>query len=314
MQFITRDQIDRVLPSLDLIPEIEKGFEAYSCGRAVVPPVGELIMDNGEVHIKYGYIKKDEFYVIKIASGFYIDADSDQMTGNGMMLLFSQKTGIPICALLDEGHLTNIRTAVAGAIVAKYLAPSNVRKIGIMGAGVQGRLQLKYLKGIVNCNDVLVWGTGQEELDLYKTDMEDEGFAVETTLDSSKIQDQCNLIITTTPSKVPILTVKKLLKGTHITAMGSDTAAKQELDPMILKEADLVVADSFDQCMERGEIFRAIETGTLEKTRVVELGRIISDNKKGRSNDEQVTVADLTGVAVQDIAIASAVYRAIMPG
>ena len=86
MQFITRDQIDRVLPSLDLIPEIEKGFVAYSGGKAVVPPVGELIMDNGEVHIKYGYINKDEFYVIKIASGFYEDPGSDQMSGNSMML------------------------------------------------------------------------------------------------------------------------------------------------------------------------------------------------------------------------------------
>jgi ornithine cyclodeaminase len=172
MEFITLEQIHQILPSLDLVSEIEKGFVAYSEGRVVVPPIGEMILDSGEVHIKYGYIKGDDFYVIKIASGFYQDPNSDQMTGNGMMLLFSQKTGEPICTLLDEGHLTNIRTAVAGSIVAKHLAPARVDKIGIVGAGIQGRLQLSYLKEIVSCRNVLVWGTGTNELELYKSEME----------------------------------------------------------------------------------------------------------------------------------------------
>jgi len=312
MEFITLDQIHQILPSLDLVSEIEKGFMAYSEGRVVVPPIGEMILDTGEVHIKYGYIKGDDFYVIKIASGFYQDPNSDQMTGNGMMLLFSQKTGEPICTLLDEGHLTNIRTAVAGSIVAKHLAPARVDKIGIVGAGIQGRLQLSYLKEIVSCRNVLVWGTGTNELDLYKSEMEKEGFSVETTLDVVNIQHQCNLIVTTTPSKVPILTGKDLRKGTHITAMGSDTTEKQEVDPLILKNADLVVADSIEQCMVRGEIFKAMEAGQLEKNDVAELGQIISGAVQGRVSQDQITIADLTGVAVQDINIASAVYRAFI--
>ena len=312
MEFITLEQIHQILPSLDLVSEIEKGFMAYSEGRVVVPPIGEMILDTGEVHIKYGYIKGDDFYVIKIASGFYQDPNSDQMTGNGMMLLFSQKTGEPICTLLDEGHLTNIRTAVAGSIVAKHLAPARVDKIGIVGAGIQGRLQLSYLKEIVSCRNVLVWGTGPDELDLYKSEMEKEGFSVETTLDVVNIQHQCNLIVTTTPSKVPILTGKDLRKGTHITAMGSDTTEKQEVDPLILKNADLVVADSIEQCMVRGEIFKAMEAGQLEKNDVVELGQIISGAVQGRVSQDQITIADLTGVAVQDINSASAVYRAFI--
>jgi ornithine cyclodeaminase len=312
MEFITLEQIHQILPSLDLVPAIEKGFVAYSEGRVVVPPIGEMILDTGEVHIKYGYIKGDDFYVIKIASGFYQDPNSDQMTGNGMMLLFSQKTGEPICTLLDEGHLTNIRTAVAGSIVAKHLAPARVDKIGIVGAGIQGRLQLSYLKEIVSCRNVLVWGTGPNELDLYKSEMEKEGFSVETTLDVVNIQHQCNLIVTTTPSKVPILTGKDLRKGTHITAMGSDTTEKQEVDPLILKNADLVVADSIEQCMVRGEIFKAMEAGQLEKQDVVELGQIISGAVQGRVSQDQITITDLTGVAVQDINIASAVYRAFI--
>jgi len=310
MQFITLDQINQILPSLDLVPEIEKGFQAYSEGLVTVPPIGEMILEKGETHIKYGFVKGGEFYVIKIASGFYGNPKLGLSSSNGLMLLFSQNTGELKCVLLDEGHLTNIRTAVAGAIVAKHLAPRRVEKIGIVGAGIQGRLQLHYLKDIIECRDVMVWGISKEELERYKVDMEQEGFRVETTKDTSLIQEQCNLIVTSTPSKEPLLRAEHVQKGTHITAMGSDTTEKQELDPVILKNADLVVADSIEQCMVRGEIFQAMKAGELEKEKVVELGNVISGAVQGRISPDQVSVADLTGVAVQDINIASAVFTA----
>jgi len=311
MEIITLEQIKQILPTLDIISDIEKGFQAYSEGRVIVPPVGEMILEKGEVHIKYGFVKQDEYYVIKVASGFYQNSDFGLPSGNGLILLFSQQTGEPLAILLDEGHLTNIRTAVAGAIVARYMAPETVYKIGIAGAGTQGRLQLKYLKNIVNCQDVLVWGNSQEELNAYKVEMEKEGFSIETTLDESEILKQCNFVVTTTPSKKPILNARDLKKGTHITAIGSDTPEKQELDSQILGKADIVVADSIEQCMSRGEIYKAILTGDVNKTSLTELGHIISGSAKRRSSDEQITVADLTGVAVQDINIASAVFRAI---
>ncbi len=147
MKILTLDQIKSALPSVDLMGEIESGFIAYSQGRAVVPPVGELVMQDppGDVHIKYGYLMGDDYYVIKIASGFYDNPKLDLPSGNGLMLVFSQKSGVLEAVLLDQGHLTDIRTAVAGAIAAKYLAPSKVARIGIVGTGVQARLQLEYL-------------------------------------------------------------------------------------------------------------------------------------------------------------------------
>ena len=147
-------------------------------------------------------------------------------------------------------------------------------------------------------------------MDNYKLEMENEGFSIETTLDASEILRNCNLVVTATPSKRPILNVRDLKKGTHFIAMGSDTPEKQELDSGILRKADIVVADSIEQCMTRGEIARAISTGDLNKERVIELGNVISGTAKGRTSDQQITVADLTGVAVQDISIASAVFRA----
>jgi ornithine cyclodeaminase len=311
MKTITQEQIKSILPSLELMPAIEAGFVAYSAGSAVVPPVGELLLDKGDVHIKYGYLQGDDFYVIKIASGFYDNPTLGLSSGNGLMLLFNQQTGALVGILLDEGHLTDVRTAVAGAVAAKYLAPRHIRRIGIVGTGVQALLQLQHLKAVTDCRDVLVWGRGQAQLANCQREMSARGFAVETTLVADDILRSCNLVVTTTPSKQPILQAKDLQPGTHITAVGSDTAHKQELDSAILAQADVVVADSIAQCLQRGEIYQAIQAGNITSSELSELGNVITGKAPGRTSDEQITLADLTGVAVQDIAIATAVYKAV---
>ncbi len=311
MKIATKAQIREILPGLDLIPAIEAGFAAYSGGRAVVPPVGEMILDKGEVHIKSGFIKGDESYVIKIASGFYGNAALGLPSGNGCMLLFKQETGESEAILLDEGLLTDVRTAVAGAVAARYFAPRNVGRIGLVGAGVQARLQLEWLGRIIDCREVLAWGPLPDELAAYKRDMESRGFIVETTADVSAILKTCNLVVTATPSKKPLLSAGDLRPGTHITAVGSDTPEKQELDSDILARADVVAADSIPQCRLRGEIHKALAAGKIAESRVVELGAVIAGRAKGRTSDSQITVVDLTGVAVQDMKIAEAVYRAL---
>lgn len=306
-------RIEEALEGLDPIAAIEDGFVAYSRGRVVVPPVGELIFRDppGDAHIKYGFIEGDDFYVVKIASGFYQNAALGLPTNSGLVLMFNQKTGALECILLDDGHLTNVRTAAAGAVAAKALAPSRVERIGIFGTGVQGRMQLEYTAPLVDCRDVVVWGRSEDALAAYKDSMGALGFAVETTRDSSAVAAACNLIITATPAMSPLLQNRDVRPGTHITAVGSDTPDKRELDPAILGRADVVVADSISQCLERGEIFHAIEAGVLARDRLVELGNVIADPSLGRTSDEQITVADLTGVAVQDIQISTAVYRAL---
>jgi len=305
------NQIKKALETIDPIQSIEEGFVAYSEGKVVVPPVGEMIFENppGDVHIKYGYIRDDDYYVIKIASGFYDNVKLGLPTTKGMMLVFNQKTGEPLCFLLDEGYLTEVRTAAAGAVVARYLAPKHVDRIGIFGSGVQGRMQLLYLNSILPCRDVVVWGLHEENLEAYKKDVESKGYTVRTTLDAAEVASSCNLIVMATPSKKPLLAVDDIRGGTHITAMGSDTADKIELDPKILEKADLVVADSIQQCLSRGEIFQAIKAECLVKENVVELGHVIAGHASRRTSEEQITVADLTGVAVQDIQISKTVFE-----
>lgn len=312
MHLITLEQIKEVLPRLDLLDGIEKGFLDYSLGKVVVPPVGEMILEKGEVHIKYGYVVDDELYVIKVASGFYENSSLGLPSSNGLMLLFSQQTGKLLSILLDEGYLTDVRTALAGAVAARHLAPEKVERIGIVGAGTQARLQLKYLKDLFDCRDVIIWGRSEEKLSTYREDMEAQGFTIQTTLKVAEVTKTCNMIVTTTPSKRPLVQWSDLLPGTHITAVGSDTPEKHELDPLILKHADVLVGDSLAQCRLRGEIYQALKQGAIDENKAVELGKVISGSSPGRRSDHQISIADLTGVAVQDIVIASAVYRSFI--
>ena len=308
IKIIDLSTIKSILPKVDLISEIEEGFEAYSKGNVIVPPVGELNFDSppGDVHIKYGYIKNDNVYVIKIASGFYNNSIFDIPTGNGMILVFDQKTGQPITVLNDECYLTDVRTAIAGAICAKYFAPKKIKKIGIIGTGVQARLQLRYLKEVIDCNNSLIWGRNSDALDKYENDMEDSGFTITKTLDIDEVINSCQLIVTCTPSEIALL--NSVNEGTHVTAMGSDTVHKRELESNILLNADLVITDSRSQSVDRGEIHHALKDG-LDMNSVIELGEVIPKQTNGRTTDEQITVADLTGVAVQDIQIAKAVLK-----
>lgn len=312
MKFLSLQEIKNLLPKVDVFTAIEQAFVDYSAGLSVVPPVGELLFKDppGDVHIKYGYIKDTEFYVVKIASGFYNNAKFNLPSSNGLMLLFNQKTGEPVCALLDEGYLTDIRTAVAGAIAAKYLAPKHIHCIGIVGTGTQAKLQLAYLKNSCSCKKVIVWGRNLDALEQYKSIMTNHGYDITTTQHIEELTQQANLIVTTTPATSPLLTAAMIKPGTHITAVGADTPEKQELDEKLFAKADVIVADSLSQCMTRGEIHHAIIKSIIKKEDSIELGNVIAGVVKARTNDTQITIADLTGVAVQDIAIATQIYQA----
>ena len=313
MKTYSLDQIKSALEGVDLMSLIEEGFVAYSDGRSVVPPVGELVFKNppGDVHIKYGYIQGDEYYCIKIASGFYNNEKLGLPGGSGMMLLFRQQTGESVCVLHDEAYLTDIRTAVAGAISAKLLAPDNVSAIGVIGTGVQARLQVEHLNGVVACKEVAVWGRTPEKVALYESDMTSKGYTVTVCDSPAVVAQRSNLIVTTTPATAPLLSANDISHATHITAMGSDTHEKRELDGAILASADLVVADSIPQCRERGEIAWCLREGSVSEVDLVELGNVISGKVPGRTSSGQITVADLTGVAVQDIQIATVVYKSL---
>jgi ornithine cyclodeaminase len=313
------DEIKRLVDVPQLIADLENGFVLYSDGKVNVPPVGFLHFDDppGDVHIKYGYVLNDDYYVLKMASGFYDNPVLGLPASDGLILVFSQKTGELKLILLDKCWLTDQRTAAAGAVAAKHLAPQKVRSIGIVGTGVQARLQLEMLRNVVDCRRCLIWGRNAEKVQEMIGELRDReyfrdwGLDIEAAASIDDLARECNLIVTTTPAREPLIQAAQVQKGTHITAMGSDDHGKQELDADLMGKADLVVADSISQCVGHGECHFGVEHGTLDESAIVELGTIIKEPGAGRTSEEQITIADLTGVAIQDIQIAKLVDRAL---
>lgn len=306
------DQIKRRIDIPAMIQAIEDGFVLYSDDKVVVPPVGFLNFKEppGDVHIKYGYVKNDSVYVLKVASGFYDNEKIGVPFADGVLLVFSQRTGHLELVLHDRCWLTDMRTAAAGAVAARHLAPKDVRAIGIVGTGTQARMQLELLKDVVDCQVCYAWGRNENKLGKMIAELQgydavrDWGLDIRPAKDIDELTANCNLIVTTTSAREPVIQADQVSSGTHITAMGSDDHGKQELDAGLLGKADLIVADSISQCVDHGECFHAVKEKTVDEADIVELGNVISDPALGRSNDEQITVADLTGIAIQDIQIA----------
>jgi ornithine cyclodeaminase len=309
-QVITWQEIERRLAGVNVLGAMEEAFDAYSQGLATIPPVGELTFTEppGDVHIKYGAFNDGSHYVVKVASGFYGNPGLGLSSCQGLMLLFDQKTGFPSAILLDEGRLTDIRTGAAGAVAAKVLAPKTVEAIGMLGTGIQARRQLESLVHVTPCRRLVAWGRNESHLKDYMRDARAMGFEVVAAKEPEEVAAKANLLVTTTPSTVPLLRAEWIRPGTHITAVGADTGEKQELDSRILKDAR-VVSDSIPQSRARGEVFRARQEGLLNEAELVELGDVVGGRVEGRRTSDEVTVADLTGVAVQDLAIAVAVFN-----
>ena len=309
------DEIKQLIDIPKLIQAIEDGFVLYSEDKVVVPPVGFLNFKEppGDVHIKYGYVKNDDVYVLKVASGFYDNEKNGVPFADGVILVFSQQTGHLKLVIHDQCWLTDMRTAAAGAVAARHLAPRNVNSIGIIGTGGQARMQLELLKDIVDCKQCMVWGRDAGKVEKMigelkaNTTIQDWGLDIKAATDIDDLASNCNLIVTTTSAREALINADQVQKGTHITAMGSDDHGKQELAAELLGKADLVVADSISQCVDHGECFHAVKGETIAEDSILELGNVIRNPQLGRSSDQQITVADLTGVAIQDIQIAKMV-------
>lgn len=293
-----------------LIQSIEEGFKLYSEGKVVIPPVGHMHFNSppGNLHIKYGHIPGEKYFVVKIASHFPNNPIQELAAIDGVILLFCQKTGEPVALFEDRGYLTHLRTGIAGAIIARYFAPKKITSIGIVGAGTQARIQLKCLEEVLPCRKVMVWARNIEEAEKYASDPLLKNFHITIAKDLNELTQSCNYIVTTTPSHSPLLFANQIRPGTHITALGADSPGKQELDPQILGKADLIVVDSQSQCKAYSETHFALEQSIINPDQIHEIGEVIAGLSAKRTSDQQITVADLTGLAIQDLKIAEGVF------
>jgi ornithine cyclodeaminase len=274
----------------------------------VPPPVGlDIEAVEAEIHVKGAHIHGAEHFVFKLVSGFYQNPQIGLPMASGLVLVFDAKHGAPVGLLFDNGYLSDVRTGAAGAVAARYLAPKKIERVGVVGAGMQARMQLRALALEREIPAVAIWNRHPERAQECAAEMTAElGIPVEAV---ERIEDAVrgsNVVITVTLAREPLVRADWIAPGTHITAVGSDGPDKQELDADVLGRADLVVADRLSQCLGLGEIHHAVDAGVLRAEECVELGAIAAGQAPGRTSDTQITVADLTGVGVQDAAIATA--------
>eukprot|EP01084_Bolivina_argentea_P034966 64803_1 len=312
-----------------IIDSMKEAFVSYSLNKVHCPSVLHFGGDEapftgeGDCVLKSGYIKGGKYYVVKVAGGSF----KGQTTSVGVMLVFSQVTGGLIGILLDEGLLTELRTAAACSLSAKYFAPKNINCIGIVGTGIQARYQMEMLNHIqpsLNCSNFMVYGRSNEKIQLFKNDMmnkcKDFDISISTTTDLTDIGKNCDLIITATTAKEPVLFWEKHISknvnnnGIHIICMGADTNTKQELDVNIIKNVDLLIADSIEQCCQFGELQHNVKKGNISKNSIYEIGDILANRNElfRQENDNRITMFDSTGIAPQDIVIAKMVYETLI--
>lgn len=308
MNILAQSVIQAIVDTHHFIDEIEQSFVAYSQQEAVIPPVAELLMEKGETHIKYGYMKHQPYFVIKVASGFYDNPKIGRSSSQGLVLLFNKNTGEPEVLLQDGGILTNYRTAYAGAIAAKYLAPKHCQTIGIIGSGIQAYLQATVIAAQTSCKNIRLWGRSADSAAQCVARLRQTGIHAEYCHSVSELATNSQIIVTTTPSDKPLLTSAQVNGSKLIIAVGADTAEKQELDTDILVQARLVT-DSRSQAEQRGELSHLLKTQPNALKRTVELGEIIAGESTLNAEFTGITVVDLTGIATQDLAIAQAVYE-----
>jgi ornithine cyclodeaminase len=281
-----------------------------------MPPILHMALPeaNGEVDVKTAYVPGLPSFAIKVSPGFFDNPKQGLPSLSGMMMLLSATTGRLEALHLDNGYLTDLRTAAAGAVAARHLARADARVAGVLGAGSQAQVQIEALKLVRPIERVLLWGRDPAKAEAAADRMAERlGLDVLPVASAERLVLEADVVVTATPARTPLVVADWLHPGLHVTAIGSDAADKNELHPDVLRRADLLVCDSRAQCARLGELHHALAAGA--DPAVTELGEITSGRRPGRRSDDQITVCDLTGTGVQDTAIALLAYeKAIAAG
>lgn len=317
IRILTETQLRTIVPlDLDAVDCVENAFRALATENAVrMPPIMRLDVPDsrGEVDVKTAYIQGASGFAIKISPGFFDNPKIGLPSTNGLMVLLSSGTGLVQALLLDNGYLTDVRTAAAGAVAARHLAREDASIVTVFGAGVQARLQLEALLLVRPVREIRVWARDRSKAQLLVSQLKQaHNLSIAAFDDPREAIAGAHIIVTTTPATRPIVDCSWLEAGQHLTAMGSDAEHKNEIDPAAIRRVDVYVADSLQQTRRLGELHHAIEAGHISKDQdFPELGQIVTGARTGRRNKSDITIADLTGTGVQDTAIATlAVTRA----
>ena len=306
MRILDLPAIEKALAYREVIDRMRDAVTAWSRGECDMPmPMHlDIAPESAEVHMKSSYRRGGKYFALKIAATFPGNAARGLPVGNGMMLLSSAETGAPVAFLADAGHLTDVRTAAVTALAAREVGRRD-RVLGIVGTGIQARLQARMHAEVLALEQIYLWGRNRERAEECRRDIQAAIPGTEIVLADSPaaVARAARLIVTVTASRAPLIELCDVQPGTHISAVGSDSPGKQELDPAILRGAALLLADSLRQCAKLGELQHAPD----QAERAREIGAYC--DAPSPFDPAGVTVADFTGLGVEDLAIAEYVYE-----
>ena len=312
MKLIGEEDLRARVAEDEALAAVEKAFRALTGGAVVQPPPFGMDLEEvrGEVHVKGAYLTGEPIFAIKVASGFYANAEKGLPTGSGLVLVFCSSTGVPLGLLQDNGYLTELRTGAAGALAVRLLTPARPLVAAVLGAGSQARYQIRAIGRIRELTEVRVWSPDPREIEPYLNEISPSlPGSVLGTFSVEEAVRGADVVVTVTPARRPILELPWLGEGATVVAVGSDGPEKQELSTEILRAAGKVVVDSKAQCVRLGETHHAISDGVMSADEIhAELGEVLAGARPGREADELI-VCDLTGVGAQDAAIAGVAWN-----
>jgi len=311
MLILTQEEVKQIIPLSQIgkvVERIESAFSKYGKGEVDMPPKTYLYFkkDNGDLRVMPSFSEELKMAGTKIVNVHPDNPKSNLPTVGAVIVLNDAKTGAPL-ALMDGTYITGMRTGAAGAVAAKYLGKKDAKSMGVVGAGRQALFQIAATASVIQIKDVLVCDPNEKNIDTLSAELGKIGITIRKAgIEEVSKQD---ILATTTPSRSPIVKSEWIVPGTHINAVGADAQGKEELDPAILKKAKIVI-DDWAQASHSGEINVPLANGVITKDDVYgSLGEVVAGIKKGRENDQEITVFDSTGLAIQDLFTAAMVYE-----
>jgi len=308
--YIREEQVKELLPLVEAIEAVEAAFKDKAEGQAVMPPKLIIPLPGGDFRAMPAYLPRQKVAGVKVVNSHPNNRERGLPSVIATLVMIEPETGFPI-AVIEATYLTALRTAAAGALGTKTFARHNSRKLAILGAGTQGRFQLLSHKFVMsNLEQVRVWSLDEELAWQLKREFEPQlGVEIAICSSAKEAVDEADVIVTTTPSRKPLVQNEWVSDGTHITCIGADAPGKQELDPAILQRARIFL-DDMTQGMESGEVNVPLHKGLLKPEQIAgELGEVLIGKKEGRRSDDEITVFSSTGLAIQDIACGAVVLR-----
>lgn len=313
MEVHDKDRILRAVDASLAIQAIESSFRDYSAGNVQSGAIAHLRFQTppGDFHVKSAYIGRSPYFVVKMAGNFYENPERGLASSNGMMMAFDADTGQTVCLLADEGALTDLRTALAGAIAGRLIVPARTHTLGIVGAGTQAKLHAIWVSRHLGFENVQIWARDAERAEQLAQSLRACPFAVTVQTDLSRLSRECDLIVTTTPSREPLITPDMIRPGLRIVAIGADSAGKSEIAKKVLAEADIILADSAKQCLAYGECAVFDPLIQTDRPPIIEIGEVLLGKRVIELPEHAIAIADLTGLGAQDAAIAELAMRTL---